>query len=95
MGIGSVEPTHWCTSFSICVRFPPNRFCRDSVDVISGLTGRHVSGTNKNVEKYGKFGHVEHGAARSATAVRGSARGSTPTVRVVSSWYQLGNWIIV
>jgi len=29
---------------------------------VNHAIGRGVSGTNRNVEKYGKFSHVEHGA---------------------------------
>eukprot|EP00971_Amphidinium_carterae_P327833 6459396-Amphidinium_carterae.1 len=29
----------------------------------ASLDGRRISGTNANVEKFGKFNHVEHGVA--------------------------------
>merc|ERR1711953_1524558 len=35
---------------------------KDEIASGTSMIGRHVSGTNKNVEKYGKFNHVEGGA---------------------------------
>ena len=34
---------------------------KDELSKWDGFVGRHVSGTSTNVEKYGKFQHVEDG----------------------------------